>query len=98
MLNARKNVAVYESLDDYVGEVSIKASLNVKLENVQMMFLYFACSLVLVSFVFVMHIFLFKQLQTINRKLIRGSAILAQQMSLGDLLFPRIAIHLNPKP
>lgn len=38
--NAKETVAVYESLDDYIEEVSSRASPNVKLQNVYQGFLY----------------------------------------------------------
>ena len=85
MRNARKNVAIYEDLDDYVQAVSEKASPNVNLDNVQLLFLNFGGFLVLVSFVSVMHLVLFKQ---IYRKLLVGFSGWTRN-------FRRFAFHKN---
>ena len=91
MRNARKSVAVYEGLDDYVRAVSEKASPNVELNNVQSLFLIFGGFLALVSFLSVVHLVLFKQIERIIRsKLLVGSAV--GQEILGDLPSTRMAI------
>lgn len=41
MLGAKKNVEVYETLEDCVDDVSGKVSPDVKLDNIQKLFLYF---------------------------------------------------------
>ena len=81
-LSVQRNVEFYGSIDDYVSDISQKVSPNVKLENVQNLFLYFGSFLMLVLFVYVIDIFLFKQLQRINRKLYRCFANLLQDVNL----------------
>lgn len=88
---ARENVEIHKSIDDYVGAVSRKASPYVNLGNVQILFLALACSLMLLLLVFAMHLFVFKQIQAVHRKLLYGLAIL-----LGHYHYPRTAIKCKP--
>ena len=83
----RRNVEFYESLDDFVSDISQKVSPYVKLDNVQNLFLYFGSFLMLVLFVYVIDIFLFKQLKRINRKLVRCFAKLLQEVNVGLSFF-----------
>ena len=87
MKHARKNVAVYECLEDYVQAISEKVSPNIKLDNVQSLFLNFGGFLAIVSFVSVVHLVLFKQIRTIYRKLLVGlvGLVAHAQEILGDL-------------
>ena len=70
-LRVKENVEFYESLDDFVSDISQKVSPNVKFDNIKNLFLYFGSFLMLVLLVYVINIFLFKQLKRINRKLVR---------------------------
>lgn len=71
MLRTQKSLKVYETLEDFVTDISGKFSMNVKLYNITNLFFYFGGFLVLVLLVFVTNIFLLKKLKTINRKLVR---------------------------
>ena len=72
MLKLKKNVEVYETIEDFVGDISRKVSPNVKLNNIKKLFLYFGGFLMFVSFVFLMNnIYLFKRRRTANLKLVR---------------------------
>lgn len=73
MFHSQQDVKVYENLDDYVGDVSRKFSLKVKLGNVKNLFLFFAAFLMLILLLFVIDVFLFKLLRMIKRKLVRRS-------------------------
>ena len=86
-LHVQRNVEFYESLDDFVSDISQKVSPYVKLDNVQNLFLYFGSFLMLVLLVYVIDIFLFKQLKRINRKLVRCFANLLQEVNVGLSLF-----------
>jgi hypothetical protein len=63
----KRSVPVYQTLDDYVGEISRKASPNVELKNIGTLFAYFGGLLMFVSLV---NTFQLKLLQIINRKLV----------------------------
>ena len=89
--DARKNIAIYDSIDGYVEAVSENASPNIELENVQTIFICFAFFLVLLSFVYVMHLLLVILL-IIYCKLSNSSAIV-QLMNLRNSPFPRLAIE-----
>ena len=61
MIRAKKSVEVYETLDSLVEAISGRASPNVKMNNVEKLFLYFGGCLALVSFAFVVDRFVVKQ-------------------------------------
>ena len=86
-LLVRQEVEFYESLDDFISDISQKGSPNVKLDNFQNLFLYFGSFLMLVLLVYVIDIFLFKQLKGINRKLVRCFANILQEVNVGLSLF-----------
>lgn len=86
MLKLKRNLRVYETLEDFVGDASRKVSPNVKLHNITNLFLYFGGFLMLISFVFVVDIFMLKQLQNINRKLVRGPATIVQGINFKESL------------
>lgn len=92
MFHAKQNVKVYETMDDYVSQ---KFSPNVKLENVENLFVYFGAFLTLVLFVFVIDVLLSKQLRALRRRLVRGTVILWHRMIFGEALFPRRAVRLK---
>lgn len=83
----KENMKVYRTLEGFVADTSRKYSPNVKLKNIQNLFLYFAAFLLFISFVFLMDIFLSNYMQTINRRLIRWSAMMA--MIAQEYLFER---------
>lgn len=92
MLRLKRDVEVFENLEDLVDDVSRKFSPNVKLYNVKNLFSYFCIFLLLISIVFVMHVLLSRQLQTINRKLLlllgyRYRAIGPAELQRSDQLF-----------
>lgn len=68
MLKLKQNVEVYETLEDFVGDISRKASPNVKLHNLKKTLFYFSGSLTLVSFLFIINIVLLKWRQRANQK------------------------------
>lgn len=70
LLQAQKNLPIYESLEAFVKDISRKFSPNVKLYNIQNLFTYFGCFLAFVLFGFVANIFVLKQLKTSKRKLV----------------------------
>lgn len=85
MQKAKKNVKLFETLEDFVADVSSsqeKLSPNVKLNNIRNLFLYFVVFLMAVLFVSFIDTFLFHQMQAILRKLIRWSVMLALKMQL----------------
>lgn len=86
MIGTKHNVEVYKTLDDFVGDLSRSGSQNVRLENIQNLFLYFGSFLVLTLLVFLKNIFLLKQLPTINRQLVRC----VHGTNFGASLFKRI--------
>lgn len=49
MLRTKRNIEVYETLADLVGDVTQKFSPNIKLENVENLFISFVAFLALVS-------------------------------------------------
>ena len=52
-LRGKRNVEIYETLEEYVGDISRKISPNVRLENVENLFLFFGGLLMLILLVFV---------------------------------------------
>ena len=64
----KQNIEVYDALQDYIDAVSRKFSPNVKLDNIQNLFLIFGGFLGFVLFVFVVDFSLDKQLQAIQRR------------------------------
>ena len=72
----RQNIKIFETLDDFIQDMSQAVSPNVKLENVEVLFFTFGGILMTVLFVFVVNVFLLKQLQAIIRKLVPWSASL----------------------
>ena len=66
MIRVKKNVEVYETIENFKRELSSKVSPNVKLDNVKNLFLYFGSFLVLVSFTFVVDN-LVKQLKKLKK-------------------------------
>lgn len=80
-IRIKQNVKVYESLDDFVSDVSSKFSPNVSLDNIINLVVYFGIFLALVLVVCVLDFLdLIKQLQTINRTLVYCSTRLLQEM------------------
>lgn len=75
MAEIKQHVEVYKTLEDFVEDLSRSGSQNVTLDNIQNLFLYFGSFLVLTLLVFLMNSLLFKQLQTINSKLVRCSVM-----------------------
>ena len=75
---AKRNVEVYESIEDLMDDVQRKVSPDVKLENTRNLYFYFVGFLLFVCLAFVVDIFWFKQLQTIHRKLAGYSVMLVQ--------------------
>lgn len=73
MARIMQNIEVYTDLKNFVENISKKVSPNVKLDNVQNMFTYFVSFLMLITLVFVIGKVYSKQLQPINRKLVRRS-------------------------
>lgn len=57
----RQNVTFYETLEDFVADVSGKFSPNVKLDNIQNLFFYLGGFLAIVSIVFLLRFFLIKR-------------------------------------
>lgn len=94
MLRAKKKVEVYETVDDFVNDVSSRFSPNVKLENIQSIFFYFGGFLIVVLLVFVFDSFLFKKLKKLNRKLLRCTTILVQKMKfeIRPSLYRRVVV------
>ena len=72
----RQTVEVYHALDDLASEVSRHYPPNVKLVNLQNLFLYYGGFLALVSLSLAMDSFLVKQLKRIYRRLARCLASL----------------------
>ena len=56
-LRVKENVEFYESLDDFVSDISQKVSPNVKFDNIKNLFFYFGSFLMLVLLVYVIDIF-----------------------------------------
>lgn len=71
LLRIIQNIEIYNNLKDFAEEVSRKVSPDIKLDNIQNLFVYFASILMLVLLGFIMEKFLFKKLHTASRKLIR---------------------------
>lgn len=94
MFKMKENMKVYRTLEEFVADTSRKYSPNVKLKNIQNLFFHFASFLLLISFVFFVHIFLSNYLQTINRRLIRLLAMIAQEYFFERSFFRWI---LNPR-
>ena len=86
---------IYQTLEQYIEGVSLKFSPNVKLKNVQNLFLIFGVFQMLILLVFALDAFLFRQLQKINRQLVRCSAIIFHQMILQESLFSTMAVQLR---
>ena len=82
MFRSRGNVKVYETIDDYVEEVTQKYSPNVKLENVRNLFIYFVAVLILILFLFIIDVFLLKRLRKIKRRLVRRSKRFLRRLSM----------------
>ena len=70
LLDAKQRVEVYETLENFVTDISRKVSPNVKLDNIKNLF-YFVVFLIFVLFVFLIDTFLLKKLKVIKRKLTR---------------------------
>ena len=91
MHKMKKNTKVYETLEDFVADVSSnqdKLSPNVKLENIKNLFFYFAAFLMAVSLVCITHIFLFDQLAALTRKLTFRPVVLG--VRFGEGFFSRM--------
>ena len=86
-LLVQRDVEFYGSIDDFISDISQKGLPNVKLDNVQNLFLCFGSFLMLVLLVYIIDIFLFKQLKGINRKLVRCFANILQEVNVGLSLF-----------
>lgn len=71
MMHAKRNVKVYEELQDLVEDVTRKASTNVRLDNIENLFLYFGSFYILIFLAFLGEAFLFEGLRAINHKLVR---------------------------
>ena len=69
---------VYDEIETFVDDILQKVSPNVKLANVKNLFLYTGIFLTLVLLVNVMDLWLLKQIQTINRKLVLWFTIIGQ--------------------
>lgn len=72
MLRVKRNLEVYETLEDLVKDISRKVSPNVKLYNIQNLFFYFGGFFTLFSLMFIVDVFLFRLLRKIHRKLVRS--------------------------
>ena len=99
-LRAQKKVDVYETIDTFVEDVSRMTSPNVKLKNIGNLLFYFGIILMIVSFVAVVDILIFKHRQAINRQLLRCSVIFS---NFGEALLQVTtvglkAISLKPDP
>ena len=69
MRRLKRNVVVFENLEDLVDEASKKFSPNVKLYNIKNLFAYFCVFWLLISILFTLHVLVLWQLQKINHNL-----------------------------
>ena len=69
MLRVSQELELYQTIEELAGRVARKVSPNVKLDNVQKLFFYFAGFMATVLIVFILNLVLFNRRQTI--KLVR---------------------------
>lgn len=85
-----KNLKVYEDIETFVDDYLQKVSPNINLYNVYNFFFYPGIFFVLVLLVWGTDLFIFKQLQAINRKLLLGFMMLVSTVDqeINHRLYP----------